>query len=169
MSTRLLFLVRCSLCLGAFASSDFERCAKIGERVAGAELFARLVEMEADDRQQRRRGDRREKHDVSEASRPLAGEPHDQVYQRERAESSGPAHVRNEKRIPRAEPRAQRWRKRRSRFGCGGESRRKCFAICEAAVGIADEASIDRGGERRGKTRRHPPDARRSLRRLTNE
>src|SRR5262245_63086778 len=90
-------------------------------------------------------------------------------YQRERTESCNPSHVRNEKWIPRAEPRPQRWRKRGSRFGCGSESRGECFAIRETVIGIARETSVDRGGERRRKTGCRAHDAGRSLRRLTDE
>ena len=58
------------LVLGALASRDLERGAEVGERVTGAKLPARLVQVEADDRAAAASdGDRGEQHDVVPAHR----------------------------------------------------------------------------------------------------
>ncbi len=73
MGAALSFVVDQCLRRGPLATPDLERRPKIGERVSGAELPERLVEVETDDGQEGRRGDRREEHDVCRPIRPLAG------------------------------------------------------------------------------------------------
>src|SRR5688500_13625492 len=98
------------LSLGPLAPFDLERRAQVGKGVAGAELTARLVEMEPDDWKEWQRGDRGEEHDVRRSGRPLPRQPNGKVDEGKGAGHSGPRHIRNEEWIPRAEPRAQRGR-----------------------------------------------------------
>ena len=84
-------------------------------------------------------------------------------------EHPGPRHVRDEQRIPRAEPRAQRRRqcgprvrRRRERFG-------QRLAVGESVGGVARETPIDRRAERWREPGRGEHHARRRLGRLAHQ
>src|SRR5579885_678316 len=107
MALALRVLMRDRFRLGALSPCDVDRGAEIGERMAGAELTARLVEMESDDGHQRRGRERCEKNETSRTAARISGQPAVEVSHCENAEAGAPRHVRHGERIARGEPRAQ--------------------------------------------------------------
>jgi len=94
--------------LRPLATRDSEGRAQISERVSCTELPVRLVQMEPDDREKRRRGDRSQDCDGPRTGSAAAAHPTDEVSQSENAEPTGPGEIREEERISGREPRAQR-------------------------------------------------------------
>jgi len=166
---RFLRVAHQRLALVELAARHLEGGAQVGEGVSGLELSACLVQVEPNDRKQGERRDPRQEHDVGGAVGPVAGHPGDQVGQRERAEDAEPSHVRDEERIPRLEPGAQRGGERGARVRRLSEGGRQRFAILKAHRRVARQAAIDRRREGEGEARGGPAHPGRHFVRLPHE
>ena len=65
--------------LSLLSTRDVECRTEIGEGVSRSELTVRLIEVEADDRQERERGDRGEEDDVRRPIGSVAGDPGEEI------------------------------------------------------------------------------------------
>src|SRR6185437_6078207 len=108
MTERLLSFARECLALGALAPGNLDRGAQIGERQSRAELPASLIDVEPDDRQQRRQRGCDENHDIANAASRIAGQQREQVPGREHSEPNRPGCEWHDERISRPEPGSQR-------------------------------------------------------------
>jgi hypothetical protein len=124
---------------------DVEGGSEVGEGVPGPELPAGLLEVEADDGKERRRGDCREQQRVGE---PVAGEKGNEIGDGHGPEHPRPREVGNQQRILGSEPRAKRRRQRRPHLGHGRECRGERLAFGETSFRVAGEAAVDRRAER---------------------
>ena len=116
-----------------FAAGESDRRPQVGERVSGSKLLVCLIQMETNDWQNRRRGDRGERCDRYGPGSSTSAQPCGQVSKRENGEPSGPGEIGEQQRIARRKPCPEcRW-EGGARIGRWSERCRQRFTVCEPA------------------------------------